>query len=228
MTTNQIKYQELLEQRRTNRMNEEIKDWANKKQYEINLQDMAIKQQDADTRVKELGVHQQQANTAENQQREQKRHNLTTEYYQGVAARQQTRSLDQQDRKLTQQDRSLDQQDRSLDIGAYGAQTSRLGVGVQQSSVAEMIRHNREQEALIPSQIAQNYAGAVRSGTGALSGVVGLGLGAAGATALGKAKGAVSTALSGLTRVNPILIVGATAKKGNEMLQTLSGNGRTY
>lgn len=202
MTLNQIRYWELQEAKRTNRANENIKDWANKANYLNTRESIAIQGREADTHARQADIAQQEADThrgsldvaksqlllnerdvaaRERAQAETKRSNLTKEYYQSVAARQQTRSLDQQDRALTQKD-------RALDIDTYGAVSGRIGVNAnatsaqanltnaytRQQELGELIRHNQQNEQLIPSQIVSNYGSAARNVTPAVAAVGGV------------------------------------------------------
>lgn len=165
---------------------------------EVSQGQLAVAQKEANVKVGELGVHQQQARiqqqdadtrrlSYENEvfkAQEAKRHNLTNEYYSGVSARQQTRSLDQKDVELSQKDRSLNQQDRSLSqqdqalaLRAYEATTGRQNVSLGYANLNELARHNQANEQLIPSQIVQNYGTAGRNISSALN--AGLGITAA-------------------------------------------------
>lgn len=207
MTLNQIKYWELEEAKRTNRKNEDIKDWYNKQSVANERSRISISQQEADTHLGELDVKKGQlklneqeialkarqtasgekdAETRRQQANESKRHNLTTEYYQGVQARQQTRSLDQHDRSLAQQDRALDLNAYNNVTGRINAQTNQFGATTNRLAMYEQQRHNQAVEQEIPSKIFSNY---VRPASQAIPLVTTLGRTAAAAAGAGASTG---------------------------------------
>lgn len=112
---------------------------------------------------------------------------MTQEYYSGVSARQQTRSLDQKDRELEQRDRSLDVDNYNAisgrinaQTGQFQAQTSSYLASIQDAAQREAARHNLITEQLIPSQIVQNYGSAIgrnsRLVAGAATALIGSGV----------------------------------------------------
>ena len=80
-------------------------------------------------------------------QQEDKRHNLTSEYYSGVSARQQTRSLDLQERNTAARE-------QEVETGRFNAETNRINAATNQY----MATTGRQQVQLGYSQLAETTA----------------------------------------------------------------------
>lgn len=147
MTLNQLEYFKYLESKRTNRANENIKQWYNEQAIANQTRDLArreeelknqqrladISQLEANTKVRQAEIAQQNADTNRFKAEEDKRHALTNEYYNAVSARQNTQSLD-----IARQNAETNRINALT--GITNAQTNQASVGVasRQAGASEL------------------------------------------------------------------------------------------
>lgn len=229
MTINQIEYRKLLETRRANKAQEAIKREYNREsldqgwrkldqserqtavqegQLDVSRHQAESQRMQAQGSLDQAAAAVSQAQTAQKRQLEDKRHNLTNEYYAGVQARQNTQDVANRQRQT--------------DIAESNAVTNRMNVGLGYANVglgysnlAELTRHDLEEEKIIPSRIATHYGGVAQNVSNVGRDIVtGIGLGSAIAgrsgAGLGRAISSGTSAVRAAVRRHPYVAL-ATA-----------------
>lgn len=152
-TLNQIEYWKLQETKRQNRA-------ALQETKRSNLANEAIQRNYTQGRLdvdREYNIG--NLDIQSKRQEEDKRHNLTSEYYSGVSARQQTRSLDLQERNTQAKEREVDISQYNAETGRinaatnqYAAVTGRQQISLGYSQLEETSAHNRMTEGYAAGQ----------------------------------------------------------------------------